>query len=148
MGKINRAYFSPGDDCLNAILEALDNTRSSIKICVFTISDNRITKKLIQLHEKNKHMKIITDNEKLHDKGSDIKWLSESGIAVKVDKTRHHMHHKFALIDNKLLLTGSYNWTRSAEAYNHENLLITNNRNVCRQYQKEYDKLWDKMEDF
>ena len=40
--------------------------------------------------------------------------LAELGVAVRIDRSEHHMHHKFALFDDAILATGSYNWTRSA----------------------------------
>ena len=46
--------------------------------------------------------------------------LARSGIAVAFDSSPHHMHHKFAIFDLTRLLTGSYNWTRSAAESNEE----------------------------
>lgn len=58
------------------------------------------------------------------------------------------MHHKFAIIDNEAVLTGSYNWTRSAANYNHENILITHDRDTVLAYCQEFDKLWKEMQDY
>ena len=44
--------------------------------------------------------------------GSDIGKLRQAGIATKLDHAKTHMHHKFCIIDRRLLLTGSFNWTR------------------------------------
>jgi cardiolipin hydrolase len=52
------------------------------------------------------------------------------------------MHHKFAIIDNKLLLSGSFNWTRQAITGNHENVLITNNQDILSPYMEEFKRLW------
>lgn len=142
----NRAYFSPGNDCLDAILESINSAESSLKICVFTISDDRIAEAILAAHKAGVTVKVITDNEKLYDKGSDIRRLAEAGVPVRVDVTHNHMHHKFALIDNEALLTGSYNWTRSAANYNHENVLITHDRDTVLAYCHEFDRLWHHME--
>lgn len=143
--QINRACFSPGVDCLNAILDSLNNAEYSIKICVFTISDDRISEAIIRAHQKGIQIKLLTDNEKLFDKGSDIRQLAAAGIETRVDVTQNHMHHKFAIIDNEVLLTGSYNWTRSAASFNHENLLVTNQRDIVTTYLAEFDRLWEEM---
>jgi phosphatidylserine/phosphatidylglycerophosphate/cardiolipin synthase-like enzyme len=87
-------------------------------------------------------VRILTDNEKLFDKGSDIRELAAAGIAVRVDETPNHMHHKFALRDNQALLTGSYNWTRSAALYNHENLVVTDQKSLVQDFGREFDRLW------
>ena len=138
----NEVYFSPGDDCLNAINQALQRARKSIKICVFTISDDRITNNIIACHQTGIDVRIITDDDKTQDKGSDIYQMSQAGIPIRTDETPNHMHHKYALIDDSTLITGSYNWTRSAAKYNHENILITYDHRSAKAYDEEFEKLW------
>ena len=138
-----RVYFSPGEDCLNAILHQINSARQVMQICLFTISDNRISDSLIEKHKNGVHVKIITDNDKIYDKGSDIMMLHDKGIPIKVDVTDNHMHHKFALFDKKTTITGSYNWTRSAERYNHENIVITDSPLLIKEFDKEFDQLWE-----
>lgn len=52
------------------------------------------------------------------------------------------MHNKFAVIDNAVTLTGSYNWTISASTKNQENILILESKAVCINYTKEFNRLW------
>jgi len=142
---VNHAYFSPGDACLNAILTAINGAKSSLKICVFTISDDRITRAILQAHRSGIKVKVLTDNEKLYDKGSDIRELVQAKVPVRVDNTANHMHHKFTIMDNQTVFTGSYNWTRSAALYNHENLIITNEKTIVTDFCREFDRLWAEM---
>jgi cardiolipin hydrolase len=137
-----KAFFSPGNDCLNAVCNQISYSTSSIDVCVFTISDNRIKDKLLYAWQKGVKIRIITDNDKSFDKGSDVHELANAGIAVKIDNSDNHMHHKFAVFDKKVLLTGSYNWTRSASEYNQENVLITSYLQVVEQYNAAFEKLW------
>ena len=57
-----------------------------------------------------------------------------------------YMHHKFAVVDRRLLINGSFNWTRNAVLGNSENLVITNSTSVTRLFNEEFDKLWDKYD--
>ena len=91
-------------------------------------------------------IRIITDDDKTMDRGSDIEFLKNRGAKVKMDDSPHHMHHKFALFDDELLLTGSYNWTRSASQYNQENILETNDPKAIDQYKREFERLRDAFE--
>lgn len=141
----HRAYFSPGTQCQDAIVSHIKNAVSNLKICVFTISDNVITRAIEEAHNKNINIKIITDNDKTEDLGSDIHRLNQIGIDVKIDRTANHMHHKFCIVDSKTLITGSYNWTRSAAQHNQENILITEDIYTTRQYLKEFEKLWNTL---
>ncbi len=144
----NRCYFSPGDDCENAIVSCIRNAKHSIKICVFTISENVISEEIIAAMKKGVAVTIITDNDKINDKGSDIRWLSDEGIRIRIDEASSHMHHKFCIVDKKTLLTGSYNWTKSAADRNQENLLVTEDPKMVKAYLNEYQKLWDRFVSF
>lgn len=144
----NEIYFSPGDDCLNAINYAIKQAKHKVRICVFTISDNRITENIIACHQTGIDVRIITDDDKTQDKGSDIYQMHQAGIPIRTDETPNHMHHKYALIDDSVLITGSYNWTRSAAKYNHENILITYDRGSVKPYSDEFEKLWKEFIDY
>lgn len=142
------AFFSPGDACRNVIISQIDKAINKLDICVFTISDDPITASLLNAHNRGVDIKIITDNDKSLDEGSDIEELAKAGIAVKMDSTPNHMHHKFMLTDQRSLITGSYNWTRSAARYNHENILLTQDPAVIRSYANEFDQLWRVMQTY
>ena len=142
------AFFSPGDDCRNAIVQQMNLSLRKLKICVFTISDDMITRAIIHAHRKGVAVMIITDNDKLFDHGSDIRELASAGIPVKMDVSKNHMHHKFMVADDRSLITGSYNWTLSAARFNHENILLTREAGVVESYRKGFDKLWLEMADY
>lgn len=139
------AFFSPGDACRNTIIQRIEGAIKQLQICVFTISDDSITKSLLAAHRRKVMIKVITDNDKSLDQGSDIDQLARAGIAVKMDITSNHMHHKFMIADMHTLITGSYNWTLSAARYNHENILLTREANVIKSFSSEFDKLWNEM---
>ena len=137
-----KVFFSPGDKCLKAIKGLLGLARQKVDICVFTITDNRLSEAIIRAHRRGVRIRIISDNDKAHDTGSDVRQLIQAGIPLRTDKTPDHMHHKFALIDGNTALTGSYNWTRSAAADNFENLVVTDDPKVVKPFQREFDRLW------
>ncbi len=139
------ACFSPGDDCLSTICSHLRGARRSVDLCVFTISDDRITAEILAAHARGVNLRLLTDNEKEHDTGSDIARLRVAGIATVVDRSRAHMHHKFAIIDGTRLLNGSYNWTRSASEVNEENLVVSNDPRLVAAFQDQFDRLWQRL---
>jgi mitochondrial cardiolipin hydrolase len=139
---MHAAWFSPGLDCLHAIVQRLRAARARADLCVFTISDDRISNEIAAAHQRNVAIRIITDNEKELDSGSDIERLRRAGIPVRVDRTSAHMHHKFALFDGQYLLTGSYNWTRSAAELNEENVVVTSEPALYAAFAAQFDELW------
>ena len=90
-------------------------------------------------------VRIITDDEKEHDLGADISRLRNLGIPVVTDHATSHMHHKFAVTDRSALLTGSFNWTRSASEVNQENVLITTDPRLVAPFAAEFDRLWAEL---
>ena len=141
----SNSLFSPDDDCSGRIQSHCKAARTSIDICVFTITDNRITEQILSAHRRGVQIRIISDNDKADDLGSDIDHLDQAGVAVRRDQTEYHMHHKFAIFDNRILLNGSYNWTVSASRDNEENLVITDDRQLIRQFKSEFERLWEKF---
>lgn len=139
------AHFSPGDDCLRKIQDLCHKARSSIDICVFTISDDRITESIIKAHKRGVKIRIITDDDKSYDLGSDIDSLLKANVPLLMDDSPYHMHHKFAVFDNHLLLNGSFNWTRSASTKNEENILVTDNAALVADFSAHFNKLWKKF---
>lgn len=144
----SEVFFSPGEDCRNAIIRQINGAIRQLKICVFTISDDQITRSILGAHRRRVSVKVITDNDKSFDHGSDIGQLAREGVMVKMDITNNHMHHKFMVVDERSLLTGSYNWTSSAARFNHENILITKEKVVVRSFLKEFESLWKEMTGF
>jgi phosphatidylserine/phosphatidylglycerophosphate/cardiolipin synthase-like enzyme len=69
--------------------------------------------------------------------------LAEEGIEVKVDVSEYHMHHKFMVVDSTRVLTGSYNWTRTAELQNAENIIVLNDISISGKFLVEFEKLWE-----
>lgn len=139
------AYFSPGDDCVRSIQRIISQAHKSLDICVFTITDDRLTETLEEAFSRSVAIRIITDNDKASDLGSDIGRLESAGIRVRVDRSPYHMHHKFAIADMKTLLTGSYNWTRGAARDNQENLVVTDDVRLLSPFAKVFDQLWESL---
>ena len=139
------AYFSPGNTCKNKIISLLKEAKQSINICVFTISDNDITQSILDAHKRGVDVSIISDNDKANDRGSDIAYLADQGLTVTLDNSPHHMHHKFAIFDKRVLLNGSFNWTRSASKANEENITVSGDSNLIAMFNKQFDYLKDKL---
>ena len=140
-----RAYFSPDDHIPRRIGELLEHARQRIDICVFTITDDRVADAIRRAHERGVAVRIVSDDDKSNDKGSDIDRLREAGIPVRLERSDYHMHHKFAIFDGAALVTGSYNWTRTAAQENEENLVVTGDRSLLRTFEQCFEKLWGEL---
>ena len=141
----DEVLFTPGDDCPRRIGRLLSQARQAMEICVFTITDDRISEEIVGAHQRGVKIRIVTDNDKANDLGSDVDRLARAGIPVRRDLTEYHMHHKFAVIDGHIALSGSYNWTRGAAQYNAENLLITSRSRLIGLFSAQFELLWKEL---
>lgn len=139
---VQSAHFSPGVTCRNKLMDLCHQAKKTIDICVFTISDDKLSSAILKAAARDVKIRIITDNDKSGDLGSDVDYLREKDIPIVMDTSPYHMHHKFAMFDGKWLANGSFNWTRSATKNNEENIVVNNERKLLVVFQEKFNELW------
>ncbi|MEN0062823.1 MAG: phospholipase D-like domain-containing protein [Myxococcota bacterium] len=144
--RMAESFFSPGKRPLHRITGLLEASTSAVDICVFTITDDRIADVIVDTHQRGVAVRVVSDGRKAADLGSDVCDLRSMGIEVRMDHSEAHMHHKFAVFDDRVLLTGSYNWTRAAARENQENVLVTDDWRLTEAYRVEFERLWRSLE--
>ena len=138
--------FTPADEVHVRLASLIDACRASLWLCVFTVTDNRLTGPILAARRRGVDVRLITDDDKARDRGSDAWRMVGEGVAVRSDHLPDHMHHKFAIFDGRLAVTGSYNWTRGAAERNHENLVILDDPRIVPRYVDEFERLWAQFE--
>jgi len=128
-----------------AICKQLDEAKHSVCICVFNLTDDDIAAAIRRAHDRGVEVRLITDDQTAaeEERGADAASLKAAGVPVVVDlREDAHMHHKFAIFDNAILLTGSFNWTWSASSRNNENIVFLSDQRLIRQFKAEFLRLW------
>ncbi|KAG0329976.1 hypothetical protein BGZ99_009420 [Dissophora globulifera] len=139
---VNPIFF-PSEKSFQMLIKVLDDSKKSLDICVYTITDDHIANAVIRAHDRGVKVRIISDNDKAGDLGSDVNRLRDDhSIPTRVDKSTSFMHHKFAVVDDSLVINGSYNWTKGARFDNRENLTLTNAPKAVQGFKAEFDRLW------
>lgn len=140
---ISEALFSPGVVCRERLELLIASARETIDVCVYTITDDRLARPLLRAFaERDVAVRIITETDKMADRGSDIARFEAAGIPVATDTDTQFMHHKFAIFDDRVLASGSFNWTASATGRNHENLIVTSDPGLVDSFRDEFERLW------
>ena len=117
------AYFSFSDNPQKAIIKNINQAEAFINIAMYVFTDKEIAASLKNAQNKGVKVRVYLDKSQIDSKYSQSRFLVQKGIKVRISTNNYIMHHKFAIIDNYLLLTGSYNWTFSANKRNDENLI-------------------------
>ncbi|KAI9248083.1 hypothetical protein BY458DRAFT_536652 [Sporodiniella umbellata] len=136
--------FFPSEESYGEFHAALASAKRTLHVCVFSLTDNDTADVLSDAYQRGVDVKIITDNDQMDvRKGADVTVLNERyGIPFKCDNSDQFMHNKFVVIDNKIVITGSFNWSAGARYKNRENVVITNIPTVVESFATEFEKLW------
>jgi len=139
------AYFSPDGHVSDRIIKAIDSSSSSIDLAIFDFTAQDIKSALDRAKNRGVNIRIVADSRQAKGTHSVIQTLINEGFDIKIVHGigRGIMHNKFAIFDKKLLITGSYNWTNNAEHFNYENAVFITDPETIKQYQKEFDKMWE-----
>jgi phosphatidylserine/phosphatidylglycerophosphate/cardiolipin synthase-like enzyme len=141
--------FAPDDHPTNRLLTLIDQARSKIYAAVYMITDKQIAQALINAKKRGVDVQIIVDTSSVNTSYGKGNLLKENNIDLfvfncssKYKKSWHSalMHNKFALIDQKLW-TGSFNWTKSANLKNQENVIIIDTKDVCEKFEKHFQRM-------
>jgi len=153
-----QVFFSPNGGAREAILKELTDAKNKIDVAMYILTDRELSNALISAKDRGVKVKILLDAKSAEEIGySKHHFLSERKIDVRLDYTHKSygdkyegiMHNKFTIIDDKILITGSYNWTHSAEELNNENLLIIEEaEELISKFKDEFLKLWDRSKPF
>ena len=97
---------------LTRLLSLLNGAAMTLEVAVYSISLSLLGDALCEAAARGVAVRVLTDDQQAKAAGSDVMRLTKAGIPLRTDTSeRLHMHHKFAVIDGKLLLSGSFNWT-------------------------------------
>lgn len=129
-----RVYFSPNGGCTEAIVREIRGAQKEILIQAFSFTSDTIAGELIAAHKRKVIIKVVLDRSQKRSVGGDAMKLVDAGIPVSFDTKFAIAHSKVMVIDDVRVITGSFNFTASAETRNLENMLILQSKELARQY--------------
>lgn len=139
--------FSPNQGATELIIATIRNANKSVYVAAYCFTSIPIAKELIEAKKRGIDVKIIFDKKQNKDKNSLFKYLKSQNVPAKISYKYSIMHNKFIIIDNHTLQLGSFNYTKSAEVRNSENVLVIHNcPNLVGIYSREWNKLWNEAE--
>ncbi|MFM2308230.1 MAG: hypothetical protein RLY87_350 [Chloroflexota bacterium] len=140
IGKRRVQYaFSPVDGINQQIVNLIDAATTRITFMAFSYTDPAISSAMIRAHKRGVVVAGVMEKQNIRGTGSVFEKLQTANVDIIADGNCYIMHHKTIVIDDDTVITGSYNFTKSAEKSNDENAIVINDPDTARIYLAEYD---------
>ncbi|MDO9348528.1 MAG: phospholipase D-like domain-containing protein, partial [Anaerolineales bacterium] len=136
-------YFSPDDGVAARLVELIQSAQESIYFLAYSFTSNDIGAAVIERAGAGVTVAGVMDAGQVNsNQGTEYDPFRQAGLDVRLDGSAGLMHHKLFIIDGKIVITGSYNFSASAEERNDENVVIIFNPDVAAQYLTEFQRVY------
>ena len=126
--------FSPKSGCTDVLVDTLAQAREQVLVQAYSFTSHPIAQALLDAQARGVQVQVILDRGQKKAVGSQAKVVAQGGIPVVFDRAHAIAHNKVMVIDTDTVVTGSFNFTASAEERNAENLLIVHDAALAEQY--------------
>jgi phosphatidylserine/phosphatidylglycerophosphate/cardiolipin synthase-like enzyme len=135
-------YFSPEDGVAKYVLQRLAAAKRSIHFLTFSYTSSAIADAMVAQAQAGLPVRGVFERQNAGGTGSAFSRLRHGGVDVLEDGNCYILHHKLIVIDQQTVITGSYNFTNSAERDNDENLVIVDDPALAHAYLEEFQRVY------
>jgi phosphatidylserine/phosphatidylglycerophosphate/cardiolipin synthase-like enzyme len=136
-------YFSPDDGTMERVIDLVKSAQDSVTFMAFSFTDDDLSAAMIEKVGSGLDVSgVLEKSQARSNTGGEYETLLENGVDVRLDGNPASMHHKVIIIDGQVVVTGSYNFSRSAKTRNDENTLIIHSPEIAAQYVAEFERVW------
>ena len=140
-------YFSPDDGVANHLYEVLSDATESIYFMAFSFTADELGQAIRTQAENGLDVAGVMEEEQVKSNiGTEYDLFKQAGLNVFVDGNEGQMHHKTMIIDGRIVVTGSYNFSRSAETRNDENLVFIYNQPIASFFTQEFQRIYQQSQ--
>jgi hypothetical protein len=143
------SWFSPSDHATRYITEAILTADSEAMFAMFSYTKDEPSAALLEVMDHGVQLRGIIEN--INDPGAEFNYMLSQGVNVKHHNSPGDMHHKYVVLDADapnsapVIVTGSHNWTLSAETANDENTLVIHDADIALLYKAEFERRWSEI---
>ncbi len=136
-----RAFFSPRHGIESIVAELIQTASSNVHFMAFSFTSDRIGESLIDRARRGVAVHGIVEERGAFSEFSEYMKFRVEGIDVRIRRGRGVMHHKVIVIDSRIVITGSFNFSRGADSVNDENIVIIESEELARAYLDEFTRV-------
>jgi phosphatidylserine/phosphatidylglycerophosphate/cardiolipin synthase-like enzyme len=139
-------YFSPSDNTTRQISRTIGSAQNEALFALFSYTKDEPSDALLEVYDKGATVRGMIEN--INDPGAEFNYLKSRGLSVQQHTAPGLLHHKYVVLDalspsaDPTVLTGSHNWTITAEISNDENTLVIHDPLIARFYKAEFKRRW------
>jgi phosphatidylserine/phosphatidylglycerophosphate/cardiolipin synthase-like enzyme len=135
-------YFTPPTGAAAAIVHALDASEREVLVQAYGFTHNAIAQALVRAHQRGVAVQVLLDKKSKTSNHYVIDLLTQAQIDVRHDGKHAIAHNKVMVIDASIVITGSFNFTNSAETRNAENFLVLKSAELAQRYRAQWQNHW------
>jgi len=136
-------YFSPDDGVLTILYNLLSQADESIYFLAFSFTSNELGEIVRTQAGNGLDIKGVMDKEQVaSNTGTEYDPFLQAGLDVRIDGNDGQMHHKVFVVDQEIVVIGSYNFSRAAEERNDENIIIVYNDDIAEFFVEEFYRVY------
>ncbi len=139
-------YFTPPAGAASGLIKQIDGAKKSIKVMAYGFTATNLAEALVRAKRRGVDVGLIQDEKSAQNNRETLPILLAAGIDVRSDGKHAIQHNKVMLIDDDIVITGSYNFTKSAEKRNAENIIIVRSSYAAKRYTDNWKLHWDHSE--
>jgi phosphatidylserine/phosphatidylglycerophosphate/cardiolipin synthase-like enzyme len=134
--------FTPGQNCTQEVVDLINSAQKTLLIQAYGFTSAPILKAVVEAHNQGVDVRVILDKSQYSKEGKyrSSTYLLNNGVPVWIDNKVTIAHNKVMVIDNRTIITGSFNFTQSAQKRNAENLLIIEDEGLAQAYAENWGK--------
>jgi phosphatidylserine/phosphatidylglycerophosphate/cardiolipin synthase-like enzyme len=134
-------YFSPKGRCTAAVVDQIASAKQSIRVLAYRLTSPQIDEALVAASKRGVAVTIVLDGAQQSDRTSDATYFVDQGLPVLIDHVHAIAHNKVIVVDDREVITGSFNFTKDAETLNAENLLLIQGKPaITKAYVEDFEK--------
>lgn len=139
--KDNEVCFSPEEPCDVKLLKFVESARASIDIAIYDINRDSLVHALL-MKARELPVRVLVDQRQAKGGHSLVMTLVKGGVSVRFGRQRGIMHNKFTIVDQRMIETGSFNYTNHASEANNENQIYLAGAGVVARYRSRFEDIW------
>lgn len=128
------ACFTPDEDCTSQIVGVLSRSKAEILVQAYSFTSAPIARALVSAKRRGGDVRVILDKSQRTERYSSADFLATSGVAVWDDSKHAITYNKIMVIDDDLVITGIFNFTKSVQFRNAENVILLKSRDIAERY--------------